>query len=182
LEELHIGKRIRDLRKKKGMSLAVLAEKSETSAGLISQIERNLVAPSVFIMYRIAQSLDIDISYFFNTETAYNLQRKGTHQVMSTNHGLNSHILLNSEQPGRPYDFLYLILKGGEHYKKDCIAHNGEECVYILSGTMHFIIDDEELVLNPGDSLHFNSTHPHLYLNKGKEDCESIWVISPRFF
>ncbi len=180
---LEIGSRLRKLRKGKHMSLSVLAEKSNVSTGLISQIERGLVAPSVVSLYHIAQALDVDISYFFTTSApSYVLQRKGSHRVIITNNGLDEHILLNSERPNRTLDFLILNLKGGETYDRSCIAHSGEECCYVLSGTLSVLIDNEELTLQPGDSLCFSSSRPHLYFNAGKEDCTSVWAITPKFF
>lgn len=180
---LEIGSRLRKLRKEKHMSLTVLAEKSSVSTGLISQIERGLVAPSVVSLYHIAQALDVDISYFFTTSTPpYVLQRKGTHRIIITNNGLDEHILLNPDRPNRTMDLVYLKLKGGEVYDRACIAHSGEECCYVLTGTLSVLIDGEELTLEPGDSLYFSSSHPHLYFNAGEEDCTSIWAMSPKFF
>ena len=65
--EFSIGTRLKELRKTKGMSITELAERSGVSTGLISQIERDLVAPSVVSLYDIAQALDTDISYFFSS-------------------------------------------------------------------------------------------------------------------
>lgn len=180
---LQIGSRLRRLRKERHMSLSVLSERSGVSTGLISQIERDLVAPSVVSLYHIAQALDTDISYFFaGPSTGYTLQRKGAHRIIMTNGDLDQHEMLSSSRQDRALDMLCLTLRGGESYNRECISHQGEECCYVLSGELTILIDDEELVLKPGDSLHFSSKHPHLYLNCGKEDCVSIWAMTPKFF
>ena len=180
---LDIGGRLRKLRKEKHMSLSVLAEKSGVSTGLISQIERGLVAPSVVSLYHIAQALETDISFFFTTTTPhYAVHRKGSHRIIITNSGLNQHKMLNPDWADRGLDLVHLYLKGGQAYDRECISHQGEECCYVLSGVLTVLIDEEEIALHPGDSLYFSSTHPHLYLNCGEEDCESIWAITPKFF
>ena len=180
---LEIGGRLRRLRKEKRMSLSVLAEKSLVSAGLISQIERGLVAPSVVSLYHIAQALDTDISYFFTSSAEpYILQRAGTHRTIVTNGGLNEHLMLSPARPNQMLDFLVLTLKGGEKYERECIAHAGEEYIYVLSGKLTILIDDKELVLESGDSLWFSSNHPHLYINNDAEDSRSVWVLTPKFF
>lgn len=180
---LQIGSRLRRLRKERRMSLSVLSERSGVSTGLISQIERDLVAPSVVSLYHIAQALDTDISYFFaNPSSGYTLQRKGAHRIIMTNGDLDQHEMLTSSRQDRALDMLCLTLRGGESYNRECISHQGEECCYVLSGELTILIDDEELVLKPGDSLHFSSKHPHLYLNCGEEDCVSIWAMAPKFF
>ena len=183
MASLEIGKRLRRLRKERHINLSELAEKSGVSIGLISQIERDLVAPSVVSLYHIAQALGTDISYFFSTsEPCYVLQRKGTHKTITTNSGLDEHLMLSPDRPNRILDFLILTLKGGETYDRESIAHQGEEYCYVLSGELTILIDDEELKLQPGDSLWFSSSHPHLYINCGEEDCRSIWAITPKFF
>ena len=183
MEPLEIGSRLRKLRREKHMSLTVLANKSGVSTGLISQIERDLVAPSVVSLYHIAQALDTDISYFFSSSAPpYTIQRRGTHHTLITNNGLNRHQLLSTERADRALDLVHLTLKGGEVYDRECIAHEGEECCYVLSGTLTFLIDDEELTLEAGDSICFSSTHPHLHLNTHEEDCVYIWAIAPNFF
>jgi transcriptional regulator with XRE-family HTH domain len=149
----------------------------------LSRIERNLTAPSVVSLYRIAQALGVNINYFFTSDSpSYALQRKGTHLIIITNQGLDQHIVLNSDWKNRNIDFLLLTLKGGEMYQRDCISHNGEEFVYVISGELSFLIDEDELILYPGDSLSFSSSHKHIYFNQGEEDCVSIWAIIPRFF
>ena len=178
-----IGNRLKNLRKKSNMSQVELASKSGVSAGLLSQIERGMVAPSVVNLYHIASALNVDISYFFAEETpAYCIQRAGTHPIITTNNGLDEHTILNGSWDKRPFDFLVLKLKGGEEYNLETISHRGEEFVYVLSGVLSIIYDGERIELGKGDSISFSSTHPHLYYNAHEEDCESIWAITPRFF
>ena len=178
-----IGNRLKALRKRNGMSQAELAGKSGVSAGLLSQIERGMVAPSVVNLYHIASALNVDISYFFSdTTAAYSIQRKGTHPIITTNNGLDEHAILNGNWDNRPFDFLHLTLKGGEEYNLETFSHRGEEFVYVLKGTLSFIIDGEHIELYAGDSMSFSSNHPHLYYNEREEDCESIWAITPKFF
>ena len=66
--EINIGEKIKELRKEKGLSIAELANRSELSQGLISQIERNMVTPSIVSLWKIAQSLQVSVGYFFDEE------------------------------------------------------------------------------------------------------------------
>ena len=183
MAQLEIGRRLRNLRREKRISLTVLAEKSGVSVGLISQIERDLVTPSVISLFNLAKALGTDISYFFDEESApYVLQRKGTHQVIHMDEDRYQHKMLSAAAPERALDMLLLTMRGGEEYSRATFPHSGEECVYVLSGELTFLIDNEVLTLNSGDSLYFHSTHPHRYINCGQEDCVSIWAITPKFF
>ena len=178
-----IGERLRARRKERHMNMQELAEKSGVSVGLISQIERGLVAPSVVSLFHIGQVLGVEIGSFFSgSEPAYHLQRKGEHKVIMTNGELDKHIMLGTDRPNRLFDMLILELKGGESYTRECIAHNGEECCYVVSGELTILIDDEEITLYEGDSLYYSSNHPHGYINKSQKDCISFWAMAPKFF
>ena len=49
-----LGEHVRNIRKKRGITLKELAEKTGLSIGYISQIERNLTAPSLSTLVRAA--------------------------------------------------------------------------------------------------------------------------------
>lgn len=61
---IDIGKKIRDLRKDKNLNISDLAEIAGVSPGLISQIERNIVTPSIVSLWKIAQALDVSVGDF----------------------------------------------------------------------------------------------------------------------
>ena len=66
---IDVGEKIRNLRKIKKLSIATLSENTGLSIGLISQIERNKVVPSIKAMWKIAKGLDVNIGYFFEEDT-----------------------------------------------------------------------------------------------------------------
>ena len=66
--ELMIGGKLKQLRLDKKLSIAELSRLSDVSTGLISQIERDLVVPSVTSLWRLAKALDTNINYFFYEE------------------------------------------------------------------------------------------------------------------
>jgi XRE family transcriptional regulator, master regulator for biofilm formation len=59
-----IGKAIKEIRKKRGLSLSELADRAKISKSYLSNIERNLNQnPSIHVMQKIAMVLDVE----FNT-------------------------------------------------------------------------------------------------------------------
>ena len=60
IEEIDLGKKIQDFRNMRGMSLRELAKRAGTTASMLSQIERNLVNPSISTLKAIAQALEVD--------------------------------------------------------------------------------------------------------------------------
>lgn len=60
-----IGEKLRTARQEQKMSLRELAEKADTSASMLSQIENGKAFPSVRSIYSIASALNLPVDYFF---------------------------------------------------------------------------------------------------------------------
>ncbi|MEA4987962.1 MAG: XRE family transcriptional regulator [Anaerovorax sp.] len=182
--QFNIGNKVKSLRKQKKMSILQLSEKSNVSTGLISQIERELVVPSVVSIWRIAQALDTNISYFFDDEKKNDrvIIRKDDHKKIIMNKGNAIYQLLSPDNSDHLIDFVKITLNGGQIYEKEYLTHEGEECGFVLSGTLTVQLNGEDYVLHEGDSIYFNSNLPHKYVNFEEEDCISIWAMTPLFF
>jgi transcriptional regulator with XRE-family HTH domain len=61
-----IRRRIKELRKEKGITMQELADHSNVSKGLICQIENGISRPSLHVLLKIINSLDVDLNIFFN--------------------------------------------------------------------------------------------------------------------
>ena len=79
-------------------------------------------------------------------------------------------------------DFAKITLKGGQAYEKEELFHEGEECAYVLKGTLTLQLNGQYYEVREGDSIYFQSSIPHKYINQQKEDCISICAITPLFF
>lgn len=191
--ELDIGKKLKELRKERKLSILKLAELSEVSTGLISQIERGKVVPSVVSMWKLAKALNVNIGFFFDEETSDGdiaeedfVIRRGEHKVIIMDKGRMVYELFTPEGE-HSIDFMKIILRKGEtldraKITKNLVTHEGEEGGYVLSGTLTVCIDTNTYELHEGDSIYFSSRLPHKYLNYGEEDCVTIWAMTPLFF
>jgi quercetin dioxygenase-like cupin family protein len=54
--------------------------------------------------------------------------------------------------------------------------HDGEEWLYVLSGSLRLSVGGETLHLNPGDAAHFDARAPHRLAAGGEADVELILV------
>ena len=62
---VNIGKKIRELREGKGLTLKQLAGLVECTPSLISQLERDKTDPSISMLKKIAEALNVNIVDFF---------------------------------------------------------------------------------------------------------------------
>lgn len=182
--DFQIGSRLRELRNKKKLSIAELSKISEVSTGLISQIERDLVVPSVVSLWRLANALETNINYFFEDKEKEDgiLIRRGDHKIIVTHHNNSFYKLLSPTRSGHLLDMTEVRLEKGCTYEKETLCHEGEECGYVLKGTLTVHLNGNEYVLYEGDSIYFSSSLPHKYINNTDEECISIWAMTPPFF
>ena len=183
--EILIGGKLKQLRTEKKLSIAELSRLSDVSTGLISQIERDLVVPSVTSLWRLAKALDTNINYFFYEETTEDqiIVRKGSHRTIVTHNESSYYKMLHPTTANRMLDFTEITLRAGCSYESNpLVQHEGEECGYVLKGEMTIHLGSKQYVLQEGDSIYFDCKTPHKYVNNGKEDCVSVWAMTPKFF
>src|SRR3569832_3033749 len=65
-DHLPIASAVRPRRRRLGLTLQELADKSGLSAPFLSQVERSQTTPSITSLLAIAQALQVDIHYFIN--------------------------------------------------------------------------------------------------------------------
>ena len=155
-----LGSALREHRKAVNLSLKDVAEKAGLSVGFISQVERDIVSPSLSSLASIAKTLETDISHFFSQphdDSIYTRNRKRAQY--SLNHKGLSYERLSTSFPGSVINSVIMHELPG--HKSESIQHEGEEFFYILDGSLNIIIEGEETELETGDSIHFDSSREH---------------------
>ncbi|HGM1510686.1 TPA: helix-turn-helix domain-containing protein, partial [Clostridioides difficile] len=112
---IDVGSKIRSLRKSKNISISTLAKNSDLSTGLISQIERNMVVPSIVAMWKISKALDINIGYFFEEigrEDSDIVVKKNNRKKIVTNDSTKFYELLVPNLSGKKIEFILVTLDG----------------------------------------------------------------------
>ncbi|ELI6428510.1 helix-turn-helix transcriptional regulator (plasmid) [Vibrio harveyi] len=61
-----VGKKIKEIRKKKALTIQELAEISGVSEGHVSRLENGLKSPTISTLEKLANALDVPIVYFFS--------------------------------------------------------------------------------------------------------------------
>jgi len=175
-----MGKRIRKLRQKAGLTLTGAAAKAELTKGTLSKIERGQISPPIATIMRIAKALEVSITDFFvdaDPPPAYVLTRKN-HGALVSHNGSRfgySYEALALEKHGKAVEPFVLTINPtdppGEFH------HHGQEFIFMLSGRMEFMISDERLVLRAGDSLYFDSQHVHKTQVLGSRPAKFVCVF-----
>ena len=176
----NIGGQIRKLRKRRGWTLQRLAEQSGLSVSFLSQVERGLSSPSISSLGAVANALEVPLSNFFtvahNPSVVVRSQDQGRFRIDGAE---VTYITLSGPLKNKMLE--PLLVEVPPHYKAaPPFAHQGEEFVYMLKGTVTFTIQGRDYQIGRGDSIHFTSEIPHAYRNDSPQWAKVIWVLTPR--
>jgi transcriptional regulator with XRE-family HTH domain len=187
VKKLHIGKKIRELRKNAEFVLQNLSDRTGLSKPLLSQIEREVISPPIATLLKISKALNVNISFFFQDdgqEERVVLVRRDESKMVDSRY-------FGREESGYYYEALaykkskkymepFLVeFKRMKAEKLSYFSHEGEEFIYLLEGTLEFRTENEQYVLNPGDSLYFESSIPHAYRALERRNARALTVVYP---
>jgi DNA-binding transcriptional MerR regulator/mannose-6-phosphate isomerase-like protein (cupin superfamily) len=175
-----VGTRLRQLRATLGLSLAEVAEAVGISVGFLSAIERSHMSASVGTLRKLARYYKLNILDFFDAtaEASPHLVRLRERKRLNAGSGVRMDLLAWGNTVMEPH--LFTIAPGagsGESY-----AHEGEEFVFVLRGTLNISLEGQEYLLKSGDSFYFESSTPHTWCNSGKSQTVLLWVNTPPTF
>jgi transcriptional regulator with XRE-family HTH domain/KaiC/GvpD/RAD55 family RecA-like ATPase len=182
----NLGDKIRTLRKKLGMTQKELAEQVSLTPSFISQLEKNLISPSLDSLFKLSEKLNTQPIYFLTDGESGPLQkmvikpteRQDIHLPELKSNNLKLQLLVSDVINRRMEPYL-LIMKEGTVIDGHFYSHKGDEFAFVMEGELEVEIQDEKQLLKEGDSLYISSTFPSKWVNIGKEDAVLLWVLSP---
>ena len=179
---MDIGKRIKTLRTRNGLTLEELASRSELSKGFLSQLENNVTSPSISTLEDITEVLGVSLENFFKEEKEE--QVKFTKEDYFVDEKEKSSItwLVPNAQKNDMEPILLTLEKGGESNVVD--PHVGEEFAYVLKGEVELIDldNDKRIKIKEKETVYLKGEHAHKIVNNSKHDAKVIWIITPPLF
>ncbi len=180
-----IGEKLKKSRNDKGISLRELAAKVELSASFLSQIEQGKASPSIENLKKIANALDVKVSYLVDDDyevenSVQFVKKEDIRYTESRGSNTKLSVLIGSREKNME-PIMYEIAPYGES-GRDFYSHAGEEFVYIIEGELEIYIEDMIYQLKEGDMLYFKSNIRHRFKNNTKKKVKALWVVSPPTF
>jgi len=180
MEGIKIGKRLKELRKAKDMTLAELSKASGVEVATLSRMEHDKRVGSVQSHALIAYALGIDLSEFYQgigkeaEKPRADLQKKSTDTIL---YGKKSSYELLTSNVSSKSMFPTLIKIEPEGKTDVEKAKNlSEGFVYALKGSVEAYIEGEKYNLQEGTSLYFKANQKHHFKNTGKSKAQLIYV------
>jgi transcriptional regulator with XRE-family HTH domain len=173
-----LGALIRDLRKERKMTLTELASLTGISLGTLSQIERDLVSPTVRTLFTLSSALDVAPAWLLgagdeDTADPY-VVRADQRQAFLQSAGLRKDLV--STTGSTHLKGFYMVIEPGAGSGAEPYSHAGEEIGLILGGALKLEIEDRVYVLREGDCFTFPSDLPHRFSTVGASPATVFWV------
>jgi quercetin dioxygenase-like cupin family protein len=169
-----VGKRIKQARLKKKMTHDVLANETGLSTDYLKQIESGKEIPPVGTLLQISRSLEIDSSMLLKLESSKREDRVKAYTKRTENYAYST---LTPGTENKHLKAFKVTVEPQTDHKGVGYQHEGEEFVYVLSGSIEISVGDHVNRLKKGASLHFNSGIRHMMKNRGKTKTELLVVV-----
>ena len=172
---VQMGKRLREIRQVLDISTAEMARITGVSEKEYLSHEAGEIDSSFTFILRCAERFGVDISDLVAGKTptlSYcTITRKGNGTPIKRREGFE-YLHLAALLKNRLADpFIVTAPPQPEDTPIGLSAHAGQEFDYILSGRLKTQFDDQVEILEPGDSMLYDSTHPHGMIAIGDEPC-----------
>ena len=79
----------------------------------------------------------------------------------------------------RKIEPMYVTVPPDVNKKLEPNSHDGQEFDYIISGSLRLVIGKHDIVLNPGDSVYYDSRYPHAMQAVGEEPVQFLAIVIP---
>lgn len=179
---LGIGRVLQRVRRSRGLTVGELSQRASVSAGLISQLERGRGNPSFLTLSRLAEALEVPLGHFVQgpDSTSKVVRANARKKLVLPSDRLVYELLTPSLQGS--LELLRTTVPPGWSNRECPFAHSGEEAVHLLSGRLEVTVGDEPWLLEEGDTITYDSSVAHWWVNPTEQAAVIIGAVTPPSF
>ncbi len=182
LELMEVAQRIKQTRELLGYTAEEMAEKTEVTLDDYNEFESGTRDFNFTFIYKCARSFGVDPTDLLKgtspTLTGYELTKKGAGLPITRRAGYTYKNLasLFKNKISEPF-WVKIPYSDADLEKPHYSQHQGQEMDIVIKGRMKAWIGDNCEILEPGDSIYYNSTKPHALAAMDGEDVEIYAIV-----
>lgn len=182
---MQLGQRIKQRRQELNLSQRQMAEQVGLTPGFMSQIEHDLITPSIETLRKISEVLDVPLS-----DSNFLVELESKNPVVPADKRLKltlpgSHVTfeLLTVDMKQPMDVFMVELKPEDGNIATLLPRRlTEECIYVVQGQLEIKLGEKVYLLNCGDSIYFEGIYLRRLVAKSQEPLRFITAITPSIF
>ncbi|MBA2871140.1 transcriptional regulator with XRE-family HTH domain [Anoxybacillus calidus] len=163
---MKIGKKIKNLRLKKGLTQEELGERTDLSKGYISQLERDLSSPSLETFFNILEVLGCTPKEFFDEEESEQkvvYKEDDQTEFIDEERGYRIQWLVPDSNEKEMEPILLTLQEKGEF--KQFEPSLSETFAYVLKGRILVRLGKKVYRAKAGESIYFHASDEHQIVN-----------------
>lgn len=176
-----IGKQVRRLRKKAGLSGVELATAAGVSQPFLSQLESGRTSVSIATLYRIARALEVHPSDLLPSPNGHEIEvvRSEDKQRIALSERLGTATARAVFRGGARISEFYDYELSTDDYIADWFSSDAEHALYVLEGSLRVEFENQpEILLEAGDVVFYNSQLPHRWHTVPGQRARIIIVVA----
>jgi DNA-binding transcriptional MerR regulator/quercetin dioxygenase-like cupin family protein len=178
------GRPLRRLRHGHRLSLREASERTGLSVSFLSAIERGVSGASIATLQRLAAAYGTTLQELFGSQADAGAARLVRARDRSALRLGNPSVRIEQLARGATHLEPQLFVLAPGATSDGAYAHDGEEFLYLLSGSLTVWVGEDETyrLREPGDALSFPSNLPHRWRNDAGEETRLLWINTPPTF
>jgi len=175
---LIIANNLKQIRDERKLSLDKVADLTDVSKSMLGQIERGESNPTISTCWKIANGLKISFTDLINPHKSdiVVLCKKEVEPLIEDD-GKYKLYPFFPYADGRRFEIYSIDIEKDGHLNADAHREGTEEYLTVFQGEVTVKVNDEEYIINKGDSIKFKADKPHGYCNSGDELAMMSMVI-----
>jgi transcriptional regulator with XRE-family HTH domain len=154
-----VGPRLKQLRRRRGSTLADLAEETGISVSTLSRLEGGLRRPTLEQLLPLARAYGVTLDELVDAPPTGD-PRVNLRPIRSVN---GSTILPLSRRAGGIQAYKFVLPSGRDDAVPDLRTHEGHDWAFVLSGRLRLVLGEHDLILEPGEAAEFDTRTPHWF-------------------
>lgn len=154
-----VGLRLKHLRLRRDITLTTLAEETGISTSTLSRLEAGLRRPTLEQLLPLARYYGVTLDSLVDAPRTAN--PRIDLRPMSCTDG--SIIIPLTRRPGGIQAYKFVVPTGNDDTIPDLRSHEGFDWAYVLNGTLRLVLGDQDLLLQAGEVVEFDTRTPHWF-------------------
>ncbi len=177
---MDIGKKIRQLRIRNGLTQAELASRCELTKGFLSQLENDLCMPSLPALMDIVEALGTDMSAFFSEEKEQKIVFGRQDFFEDDREGCTVTWVVPNAQKNTMEPIVLTLRPHGT--SQTMMPHEGEEFGLVLSGSVTLVSGGRRHRVKKGETFYIRGGQEHCLRNDTSRPAQVLWITTPPLF
>lgn len=177
---MEIGAKVKSLRLKNNLTQEELADRCELTKGFISQLENDVVNPSIDTLGDILVVLGSNLGEFFQNEDSESIVfRKEDYFSKDYGDSVTTWLVPSAQKNAMEPIVLDLLEKGA---KETDMPHEGEEFGFVVSGKIKLTVGKRSFTAEKGETFYFKADKKHSIESITDEKATVLWISCPPNF